>query len=624
MRYVSHACPFLGLLAIALLASTTTACSSSGGGASSGSAGTAGDAGAEAGGKSAGKGGTSGKGGTAGGSIGGGTSSCIASTGVDVPDAEGIDSNCDGIDGDVKSSVFVHPSGLDSAAGTKDDPVRTVSKAVQLVQASSGRLTDVLICEGKYPENVSIGDQPVGLHGGYDCADFSRTVTKPTIAPPSGVAMRIAKVSGPMHVDQITFQSADALATGESSQAVQIVSSSGISLTRAIILAGRGAAGAAGELQVKTWNGSKQAAIAARGASVTFGTDNSLGCHYGAVTTDVDFDGKIDSGPDQSLARCVTPAQGGETDTIYCEANGTKYAVKGGKGGSSAIKPYGVAPIANANGATGTPSAAPAAVVMGNPGGEFGSVSDLGYLPSNAGTDGLDGLPGYSGLGGLGGGACLVRQGNVDTTDALVTGMGDVRAGYTCAATTTWGVEPWTSVSKTGSGRIVTMFPGSGGGQGGFGGCGGFKGFHGSAGGGSIGLLLFDSEVELAWVDISTSAGGNGGAASDGTLGQLGGDAGWGGWVLSPGGTLPTINGSLLFTESNLLGHAGTSGGPGQNGGAGGPGGGGPSIAVLWQGGTEPMIDSTVTLKSGNGGKGGTPIAGNPGADGRSSDIYNP
>ncbi|MGC4070801.1 MAG: hypothetical protein QM784_40230 [Polyangiaceae bacterium] len=551
------------------------------------------------------------------------TPSCIPSTGLDKPDLEGKDTNCDGIDGTQSQSVFVSPDGLDSRAGTKEDPVRSIGKAVELAKKSNGKLTDVLVCAGTYVENVIVTDSAVNLHGGYDCSSWVRTTVKPLIAPASGVPLRIANVQDPIELSRFSIKAPDATAPGESSQALQVVKSLGVHVSQSIIAAGRGAPGANGKLQTQGWAGTRPMS-AAKGEAVQVGTDGSIGCHSSNYGSDVDFDGKADSGPDQALGRCTTARTGGTSGGRFCVANGNQYPVQGGKGGTATMKPLGAIPVVSTDGARGVPATAPTSLSPGAPGKGFGVVSEDGYVANNAGADGSDGLPGMSGNGGYGGGACLVRQGNIDLIDPLIPGSNEIRAGSTCLETTEWGTEPWVDASRTYAGRMVTMFPGSGGGQGGYGGCGGFKGFGGGAGGASIAILSLASALTLEWTDISTADGGNGGNPSDGSDGQLGGEGGAGGDVVSGGITLPTVNGRALVPEGALKGGKGSNGLAGQKGSAGGPGGGGPSIGILWQGTTEPSLDGTVTIKAGNGGKGGTPVAGNPGADGVSAPRYNP
>jgi len=629
MRALSVSAFSLGVFALAIASAGVFGCSSGdskGSGNTAGSAGEGGNSGGTS--NKGGNGGTSNKGGTSGanssGGASGGTSACTPGTSVDLPDSAGKDTNCDGIDGTAATSVFVAPTGLDSGAGTKDDPVRTINKAVQLAQASNGRLTAVIICSSTYTENVSITGSSPGLYGGYDCNSWARIDAKPLISPSSGMALKLSGATGSMDVARLSFKSADATQASESSQAVMVFNSGAVHFDQCLIAAGRGGNGTDGKAQTQSWNGAKQAAAAAKGEAVIVGTDGSIGCHDANFNSDVDFDGKSDTGPDQALARCTAPRAGGDSAARFCSANGSQVRVVGGKGGAAAVSPLNATPIAAASGGTGEPSSTSPVATNGTPGKGFGALADDGYHASNTGTDGIDGQPGFPGLGGNGGGACLIRQGTIDTTDVAVTAMTGVRAGFTCSSAFAWGTEPWVDKSLTNSGRDVSMFPGSGGGQGGFGGCGGYKGFGGGAGGASIALIVTNSDVSLTWSDLTTSDGGNGGTATDGTAGQAGGDGGAGGDVLTVGVNLPTVNGATLILESNLKGSQGTSGGAGQKGGAGAPGGGGPSIGVLWQGPTDPLVDSTVTIKTGKGGNGGTAVVGDPGAAGISANKIQP
>jgi hypothetical protein len=67
---------------------------------------------------------------------------------VDAPDPDLVDSNCDGIDGDLSASVFLAPGGDDGAAGTLEEPVRTIERALALA-AEQGKPA-VLIASGTY------------------------------------------------------------------------------------------------------------------------------------------------------------------------------------------------------------------------------------------------------------------------------------------------------------------------------------------------------------------------------------------------------------------------------------------------------------------------------------------
>jgi hypothetical protein len=562
---------------------------------------------------------------------GGATAACTATSAVDAPDNDGVDSNCDGVDGNAATSLFVSPTGLDSDSGTRTAPFRSVAHAISIATATKTP-RDVLICEGTYAENLVVKTS-MGLHGGYDCKTWARTGARPVIAPISGVALRIEGVIGPMKLSKLTLQSANATVAASSSQAVQIVDSKGISIDYSAIVAGNGANGTRGTTPTNTWYGT--APDGQSGESLVYDAgDTSTACHDMVYFKDDDLDGYNDVGSDKTVTRCTTARAGGAEVKVTCTVPGqsTTATYYGGKGGSGAIKPSGASPIASGVGIAGTPATALAASIPGTPGKGFGSVTTTGYIANNDGGDGATGQPGVGGKGGGGGSSCLLRVGTINTTDPYKYSYGanypNLYVATTCSASDTWGgasTNGWAPYDENrgNTARSVTMFPGSGGGGGGAPGCGGVGGFGGKGGGASIALLVSNSEVTLAWSDIAAGNGGTGGDPSDGAAGQPGGSGGKGGAVLVNSSIrLPTLSGTQLITEASLKGKDGTNGGQGQKGTAGGPGGGGPSIAILWDGTSKPNYDSTVTLKIGSGGLAGKLIEGStPASAGISADF---
>lgn len=559
------------------------------------------------------------------------TAACTPTTGVDVPDNNGTDSNCDGVDGNAATSLFVSPMGLDSDSGTKDAPFRSIAHAVSVASASKTPL-DILICEGTYAENLKV-TASAGLHGGYDCRTWARTGARAVVAPSSGVALHIEGVAGPMRMSKITFQSADATTAGGSSQAVQIVGSKGISIDHSAIVAGNGANGAAGTTPTNTWSGLAPSGLA--GASLEYDSrDTSVGCHDVNIFPDGDLDGYTDVVNDQALARCtvVKAGTGAVQNSCPTPTQSTPTTFYGGKGGNGGLKPNAASAIAPVAGTTGTPATALTALNPGMPGKGFGSTSTVGYVATNDGGNGNMGQPGVAGKGGDGGASCLLRVGELNTSDpyAVTVNGRSCHAAATCDASIAWAVaysttSDWSSYAGDRGSvlREVTMFPGSGGGGGGTPGCGGAAGLAGKGGGASIALFVSNSEVTITWSDINSGNGGAGGDPSDGAPGQPGGQGGKGGAVLVDSAIkLPTINGTQVITGANLKGKDGATGGQGQKGTAGGPGGGGPSVAILWDGAAQPTYDTTVTLKIGSGGVPGKLIEGaTPAAAGISADC---
>ena len=59
----------------------------------------------------------------------------------DPPDDEGFDSNCDGAEGVIERSVYVAQSGDDIFGGSPSYPVKTLARALALVEADPSRRT---------------------------------------------------------------------------------------------------------------------------------------------------------------------------------------------------------------------------------------------------------------------------------------------------------------------------------------------------------------------------------------------------------------------------------------------------------------------------------------------------
>ena len=92
------------------------------------------------------------------------------------------------------------------------------------------------------------------------------------------------------------------------------------------------------------------------------------------------------------------------------------------------------------------------------------------------------------------------------------------------------------------------------------------------AGGGSVAILAFASDIEVLSSELHTGAAGDGGNGAEGQPGQAGGTGGLG---ATPG-------------------CAGGNGGRGGQGGAGAGGTGGVSVGILWQGDLAPVNLETV------------------------------
>jgi hypothetical protein len=163
---------------------------------------------------------------------------------TDVPDDAFTDADCDGIDGAWDAAVFVAPSGSDDASGSRDAPVKTLTKAVELATGSDKA---VYVCLGTYVETLAL-TAGVAIHGGYDCENgWARTQQLPLVAPESGTPLTIVNVTEPVIVDRLALRAPDAVDPGASSIGALVATSPDVVLTHVDITAGNGAAGIPGE-----------------------------------------------------------------------------------------------------------------------------------------------------------------------------------------------------------------------------------------------------------------------------------------------------------------------------------------------------------------------------------------
>ena len=432
---------------------------------------------------------------------------CVPEGGIDEPDDDFQDTNCDGIDGDVSAAVFVAPSGSDTAGGSMTAPVQTVKHAVELALAAG---KSVYVCDGQYEEAVELATAGVSLYGGYDCTrGWQRERDRATFAPRSGVPFTARNVTAPLVVDRLAFRAPDALGSGGSSVAASIVSAKDVRFRNVLFAAGNATDGASG-------------AVLDDSSTANFWPTNFAA--NAVPLADATMCAKARGGtPLMGGADCGKVSLGATGPSVSC-ADGTE--VQGGPGGNgdnwalAAPQTPGEDGLPSSgvsrNGSIGADGDPGEAAASG-----FGDLNDGTYVGSNDGKNGGLGRAGQSGRGGDGG-----YTGTSSSTD-----------------------------------NIVHFAPGGGGGQGGYGGCGGKGGNRGRAGGASLGLIVVASAVSIEHSTIQTGRGGNGGGGSDGTSGLPGGHGGLG--VKSPN-LVDQYNG-----QDGGNGGAGGRGGPGGPGGGG-------------------------------------------------------
>lgn len=365
------------------------------------------------------------------------------------------------------TGFFLSASGSDAAEGTKDAPLLTFARALELAVASTEKMKRIYVCAEEFNEAVTVA-AGIDIYGGLDCDDGWKYVgdTKKTIiAPlPDTVPLTLQSGEGKTVIADIEARAADALLPGGSSIAA-IIDGATASLVRSVLQAGAGANGGKGATPMDSVGPLDPNATEVRGsvginACSSGATDNAGGeAKTNPVCSSVGGKGGNGmvaggaNGEDGQPLPTPNPMKKG----IGGLGQGVDECTDGGKGQIGADGPPGV-------GST-----------------KIGILSAGGFV----GAPGVDGAPGVHGQGGGGGGGAKGKTG--------------------CA--------------------------GASGGGGGAGGCGGNGGKGGQAGGSSIAVISLNASLTFKDVTLRVGAGGKGGEGGEGQSGGVGGIGGFGGFA---------------------------------------------------------------------------------------------
>lgn len=516
---------------------------------------------------------------TDGGNTDNGNRPCVPSAGLDLPDDNFTDSNCDGIDGDIETAMFVSAeNGTDAARtgeeeggdipGSIDAPFLTIGHAIN--QAKEHGVEVILISKGIYEEQVNL-ESSISLHGGYDAADeWKRDAENLTIIRYANKTVQADEVTGAV-LSHLHIESGDA-PLGESAIAATFRNSADIQIRHSSIRAGRGGDGAAG--------GTPNGSIPAGKVGVAGLNPANAMWLPRSYSSPENWHVKEGVAAPTSDCGCGNGGKGGgyvytgteheeDIQTIFIHSNHSYMRGFHMTADGACVERPAAAPSDGEKGLEGAPGEGGAGL------GTF-RLNQLDYSPEG-GLAGSAGSPGFPGAGGKGGSAAGSYQ-----------------------------------ICDNGTGDTIQLYEPRGGGSGGTGGCPGSGGYGGSAGLASIALFLVNSPVELVATDIITAGGGDGGAGGIGQSGSAGGAGG-------AGGAPRTVRCSD-DSPSNTLG-AGSRGGRGGDGGDGGQGGGGaggPSVGIVYFG-SAPSVAASVDFQLGAGGAGGAAV--NEGAPGESFEI---
>ncbi len=386
----------------------------------------------------------------------------------DDPDDKFVDTNCDGIDGNIEESVFVDAVvGSDLNSGKIDSPVFSIMKALEI--ANQNNKKHILVGKGTYNGIIELKDG-ISIHGSYSgMPDWIRHESNEVIVLGDKVAVKGAglknvKIS---HLKIIAQSNFDISGT---SYGINLSNCESIFLNNLLIESGHGGDGFLGSSGLVGQNGEK-------------GNSGESGCETGGGLFCSD---------------CARPnsGSGGESSCGMKGGDGGRPG-KGGSNGDSGQNGQGSLDNGGSGGIAGSDGSCTYSnietAVHGKPGvdgekgenGEggksFGLYDENGYVVSR----GSAGLPGLNGQGGGGGGG-----------------------------------------GKGASGAFCDHYGSSGGGGGG-GGCGGGGGDGGEGGGGSVGIWSNNcKDLIIRGVKIITSDGGKGGSGGDGGVGGIGGNSG--------------------------------------------------------------------------------------------------
>ncbi len=453
---------------------------------------------------------------------------------ADKPDLGFADTNCDGIDGDKASAIFVAPSGNDANDGSFGHPMATVAAAVVAGLAAH---RDVYVAAGTYDGKVSIlgttGD--IGIYGGYDPATWSRSAANVTMLQAPNQVVTVA-------VPGIVLQllTVKGIFGGTTSYGVRAWNKGAFALSRVIVEPAVGGGGATGA------NATQTPPAAAPNGKQGVGNPN---CDPNALS------GTFNPGAKGGeAAGLLSGGTGGDWFKPYpfSGTNGQSDPEHPGVGGGIGGEMYwpgglGSPGLPGAPGLPGLDSLNRAALIYapmpgsdggngtrGAGGGGGGMGADTCIPGSGGGAGGRLGAGGKGGSGGGGSIGVFVGEGaHALIVDGSVIRSADGGKGGSGGLGQPGGAggeggEPGIDIYDNGE------WPGTSGGHGGKGGAGGQGG--GGAGGASVGVLAIDARAVVG-ADTAITVG-------KGGCGGQGGHVGWQG-VSQPTAQVTTLNGSL-------------------------------------------------------------------------------
>ena len=393
---------------------------------------------------------------------------CEFTSEEDIPDAEYIDANCDGIDGMRDYAIYVSEMrGNDRYDGrTWDNPKKTLQAGI-LAAAVSVPKRAVYVEKGTYFHKLSMRNG-VSMYGQYDFTDAApkRGAENNTFIMGDEIAVDAKNLTETTVLAGFVIKSESAGDYSGSSYGVRVANSDGFVLQYNRIQAGDGQEGL---------DGASHGDDGTRGYNAQAGESGKEDDSF--ITCQQNY--RPVPGPG-GTSDCGTGGRGGWS----CKTNGSGCSGEEGEAGSTGAR--GGLGYSNQPGGNGMSGSSGSWGANGDGGVNGGYVTNQEWFP-NDGEQGDAGGHGGSGGGGGGGGSTSGWW------------------GITCAD---WG--------------------GTGGGGGGAG-CAGYGGDAGMGGGSSFGVFVYNCSPRIVDNIIETGDGGNGGNGRNGGDGGMGGAGGNGG-----------------------------------------------------------------------------------------------
>ena len=476
----------------------------------------------------------------------------------DDPDAAFIDSNCDGIDGDIAKAIFVATNGADGdTCGTTANPCQTPAYAIGRLDSQH---TQIYLQVGSYPGALSVGAD-AEFYGGFD-TQWQRGPVTP--GGPNVVLQGTSATMGPLGTQAFAVYAASGVnvvfadivavapnasgtanGNGLDSYAFYVDQGATLQLLRSRIVQGNGAGGDGGFAGVDAVQATIFTPSAGGDANQNLGFCDDTSHGAGAAPS-------VNTCSSGRLVGAGKGGDGGKADT-NCSTSFDFTATAGSAGADASLvfSSFGKGGAGGSGGSTcgSSHDGSPGTVIDGIGGiGGMGSFLSDGLWVADGGEAGSLGDNGSGGGGGGGSGGC------------------DIGADWS----------------------------GAGGGGGGAGGCAAkASGTGGGGGGASFGVFAYSATVTATSNTFVLANGGKGGNGGRAGIGQAGGKGGAGG--------AQAANGS-----------APGKGGDGGRGGVAGGGGGGQGGSVFGI-----YSYSSAVTQSGNAFFGG--VAGTGGSGGTSS-----